>query len=251
MIIIFIFIILCIFIYLLIQYINPHTIISSLKYLVPNNSNEFLDKQIYFPDHKILEDNFKLIQDECINILNTYNQNIPEFKEIDENQKTICREGKWRMFMLRLLNKNLPNSNLTPNTIKLINQCSNIRSAFFSILEPKSSLPPHHGEQYSIFRYHLPLLVPEPDLCKLIVNNKEKQWKEGEGFMFDDTFLHSATNNSSKPRVILFLDIERNDMNLLAKSVDYVINELIKYHPKYKEAVLKSEPKQQSLLELR
>ena len=249
MIIIFIFIILFIFIYILIQYINPHTIISSLKYLVPNNLNEFLDKEIYFPDHKILEDNFKQIQEECSQILKTYNQNIPEFKDIDENQSTICKQGKWRMFMLRLFNKNLPNSSLTPNTIKLINKCSNIRNAFFSILEPNSYLPPHHGEHYSIFRYHLPLLVPNPDLCKLTVNNKEKEWKEGEGFMFDDTFMHSATNNSNSPRVILFLDIERNDMNLLAKLIDFLINELIKYHPKYKEAILKSEPKQQSLLE--
>jgi hypothetical protein len=77
-----------------------------------------------FGQEKKIEEVIKQIQEECSEILKTYNQNIPEFKDIDENQSTICKQGKWRMFMLRLFNKNLPNSSLTPNTIKLINQCS-------------------------------------------------------------------------------------------------------------------------------
>jgi beta-hydroxylase len=221
---------------------NPHDIIESIKYIIPKNKNEFLDKKIYFPDSHILENNWKIIQEECKSILDTYGSSIPEFKDIDENQTTICTSGKWRMFMLRLFNKDLPNSKKCPKTMKLINQCKGIRNAFFSILDKQSYLPEHQGGQYSIFRYHLALIIPEPDNCKLIVNGKHKKWIEGESFMFDDTFMHSAKNDSDYQRVILFLDIERNDLNIFAVILDYIINILIKYHSKYNEAIKKSEP---------
>jgi aspartyl/asparaginyl beta-hydroxylase (cupin superfamily) len=34
-------------------------------------------------------------------------------------------------------------------------------------------------------------------------------WKNGEGVMFDDVYLHDAHNDSDEVRVVLFLDVAR------------------------------------------
>jgi len=34
-------------------------------------------------------------------------------------------------------------------------------------------------------------------------------WAVGRAFLFDDTFRHSVCNDSSEPRVVLLLDVER------------------------------------------
>ena len=34
-------------------------------------------------------------------------------------------------------------------------------------------------------------------------------WKNGEGVVFDDTYMHEAFNDSDRVRVVLFLDVRR------------------------------------------
>jgi aspartyl/asparaginyl beta-hydroxylase (cupin superfamily) len=88
----------------------------------------------------------------------------------------------------------------------------------------------------------LGLIVPEPGLSKLTVNGVDRHWIEGEGFLWDDTFLHEAENLGQSPRVVLFLDIDR-EMSPHASLLDWAMVGLIKISPQYKAALLKSEPK--------
>ena len=55
-----------------------------------------------------------------------------------------------------------------------------------------------------VLRCHLGLSVP-PD-CYLQVGDFKKTWEDGKTLVFDDTYIHSAANNSDQPRVILLLD---------------------------------------------
>jgi hypothetical protein len=55
-----------------------------------------------------------------------------------------------------------------------------------------------------VLRCHLGLSVP-PD-CWLHVGDFKKTWENGKTLVFDDTYIHSAVNNSDQPRVILLLD---------------------------------------------
>ena len=55
-----------------------------------------------------------------------------------------------------------------------------------------------------ILRCHLGVDVP-PE-CYLNVGDKRQHWQTGKVLVFDDTFCHSAINNSDKQRVILLLD---------------------------------------------
>jgi beta-hydroxylase len=58
-------------------------------------------------------------------------------------------------------------------------------------------------------RYHLGLVTPNSDKCRILVDGVECVWRDGEGFVFDETFIHRAENNTDVSRIILFCDVER------------------------------------------
>lgn len=74
----------------------------------------------------------------------------------------------------------------------------------FSILAPGTHIKPHHGVTNARIVVHLPLVVPAG--CTLTVAGDERHWREGQAWVFDDTFLHEARNASAAPRVILLMD---------------------------------------------
>ncbi len=77
-------------------------------------------------------------------------------------------------------------------------------TAFFSILDRKSHIPPHCGVTNARLIVHLPLVVP-PN-CRFRVGSQTREWREGEAWVFDDTIEHEAWNDSDVPRAILIFD---------------------------------------------
>ena len=57
--------------------------------------------------------------------------------------------------------------------------------------------------------YHLGLVTPNSDKCRILVDGVQCVWRDGEAFMFDETFIHSAENATDVNRIILFCDVER------------------------------------------
>jgi aspartyl/asparaginyl beta-hydroxylase (cupin superfamily) len=78
-------------------------------------------------------------------------------------------------------------------------------SAFFSVLQPKTLIPPHTGVTNTRLVMHLPLILQED--CWFRVGNEKREWQMGQGWIFDDTIEHEAWNGSDKTRVILIFDI--------------------------------------------
>jgi aspartyl/asparaginyl beta-hydroxylase (cupin superfamily) len=78
-------------------------------------------------------------------------------------------------------------------------------TAFFSILKPRTRIPPHTGVSNTRTIVHLPLIVPPG--CGFRVGGETRDWIEGEAFAFDDTIEHEAWNESDEPRVVLILDV--------------------------------------------
>lgn len=78
-------------------------------------------------------------------------------------------------------------------------------SAFFSLLKPKTRIPPHTGVTNTRAIVHLPLIVP--DGCGFRVGGETRQWREGEAFAFDDTIEHEAWNDSDDLRAVLIFDV--------------------------------------------
>lgn len=76
---------------------------------------------------------------------------------------------------------------------------------FFSILQPGTHIPPHHGLGNYKLAVHLPLLIP--DICKIRVGHETRDWLEGQCMIFDDSFQHEAWNESAQIRAVLIMEI--------------------------------------------
>jgi aspartate beta-hydroxylase len=78
-------------------------------------------------------------------------------------------------------------------------------TAFFSVLQPHTEIPPHTGVTNARLIAHVPLIVP--DGCRFRVGNVTRPWRPGEAWVFDDTIEHAAWNDSDEIRIILILDV--------------------------------------------
>ncbi|MGH8526803.1 MAG: aspartyl/asparaginyl beta-hydroxylase domain-containing protein, partial [Gammaproteobacteria bacterium] len=78
-------------------------------------------------------------------------------------------------------------------------------NAMFSLLAPRTRIPPHTGVANIRLVCHLPLIVP-PN-CGFRVGATTLQWREGEAFVFDDTVEHEAWNDSDQLRVVMICDL--------------------------------------------
>jgi hypothetical protein len=78
-------------------------------------------------------------------------------------------------------------------------------TVLFSILSPKTHIPPHSSVTNARLVTHLPLIAPKG--CRFRVGNETRPWKDGEAWVFDDTIEHEAWNDSDHLRVIMMIDI--------------------------------------------
>ncbi len=90
------------------------------------------------------------------------------------------------------------------DTLPLLDVPGKAPTVMFSILEPRTRIPPHTGSANARTTVHLPLVLPEG--CGFRVGAETREWRIGEAWAFDDTIEHEAWNDSDKPRAILILD---------------------------------------------
>ncbi|MGE5063637.1 MAG: aspartyl/asparaginyl beta-hydroxylase domain-containing protein [Myxococcales bacterium] len=109
------------------------------------------------------------------------------------------------------------NARHCPNTMTLLRQLPQpgvpgaSPNAMFSLLAPKTVIPPHFGISNTRLVCHLPLIVPEG--CWFRVGAETRPWKAGEAFVFDDTMEHEAANPSDELRVVLICDVWHPDLS--------------------------------------
>jgi aspartate beta-hydroxylase len=78
-------------------------------------------------------------------------------------------------------------------------------TALFSLLEPRTRIPPHTGTTNIRLTVHIPLIVPPK--CGFRVGTQVREWQPGSALVFDDTIEHEAWNDSDEERVILIFDV--------------------------------------------
>jgi aspartate beta-hydroxylase len=78
-------------------------------------------------------------------------------------------------------------------------------TAFFSLLDAGTHIPPHTGVTNTRLTVHLPLIVPSD--CRFRVGSETREWVPGKAWVFDDTIEHEAWNRSDSPRAVLIFDI--------------------------------------------
>ena len=103
------------------------------------------------------------------------------------------------------------NANRCPKTMAVLarmpqpDEPGRTPSAMFSLLKPRTTIPPHTGVTNVRLVTHLGLIIPEG--CTFRVGNEVRSWAPGKAWVFDDTIEHEARNDSDKLRVILMFDV--------------------------------------------
>lgn len=157
----------------------------------------------HYPQFKYLEDNWKTILAEYTSIKDmTFNWPEPD----------LYNEG-WTILPIRFKGMEIKEiQDACPFTTSAVNTIPNIVNAGFSILQSGTVIYPHTGYTEEVLRVHLGLVCPRGAWIK--VGDEKSEWQEGKVFVFDDTILHEAQNNSDTPRVILLLDFIKNHKDL-------------------------------------
>ena len=181
-----------------------------------------------YPELEPLERNYATIREECLALLAAKEQ-LTDVQALGGSYTTGgIYTISWKSFMFKSGEFIEENCALAPRTAALLRGVPGLYTAFFSILDPHQHVRPHWGYYKGFLRYHLGVVVPgnnEGRTCFLRVNDDEADnaardleliergdkyyWREGEGVLFDDTFLHDAANESDEVRVVLWLDLAR------------------------------------------
>ena len=169
---------------------------------------EYYDSSL-IPVSDELERRFPEIKYEYDEIIKRYDDFAP-FQTISPHQTYISNDDKWRLFFLRGAGIWFRrNCLMMPITHSILKRHPNVVSAYISVLGPRKKLNPHAGPYSGVLRLHLALDIPHQQRCYIDVNGKRAHWKEGKCLLFDDTYEHSATNNTDKLRAVLFIDVLR------------------------------------------
>ena len=179
-----------------------------------------------FSSHKIIQERWRDIQSEAMQLYAKKDKllNMTDIGTMGNFTGIDAEKGQWKVFVLKWYDKPLENAlQKCPITSDVISKCPDVHAAMFSILEPGKYIPPHKGPSTACLRYHLGLKIPKDSKnCYIDVNHERFHWKEGEAFIFDDTYIHSVFNDTDEPRIILFIDIERTLQSPL-KEINHTI----------------------------
>ena len=168
----------------------------------------FFDKAS-FPWVPHVESEWQTMRRELETVLR-FADDIPNFQDISEENRALTDDDRWKTFFFRAWGLRVDsNCQRCPATAAVLDRIPGLKSAFFSILLPRKHLPAHRGPYAGVLRYHLGLIVPDVERCRIRVGNDVGHWREGDSLVFDDTFEHEVWNDTDDVRVVLFADIAR------------------------------------------
>jgi len=101
--------------------------------------------------------------------------------------------------------------------------------ALFSVLRPRTHIPPHTGMLNTRLICHIPLIVP--DGCRLRVGNDTRAVVAGQPMIFDDSIEHEAWNDSDETRVVLLFEIWRPELDAAERDALTALFEAIGDYP--------------------
>jgi beta-hydroxylase len=186
-------------------YLAPYNVLMYAGSAVPNRPVIPLEE---FPELAKLNENWQTIRDEAVRLFDEGFIRAAA-KNNDWGFYSFFKSG-WKRFYLKWYDDFLPSARaLCPQTVELLNSIPSVHGAMFAMLPPGGKLGAHRDPFAGSLRYHLGLVTPNSDKCRILVDGVPCVWRDGEAFMFDETFIHSAENATETNRIILFCDVER------------------------------------------
>jgi len=187
------------------NYMAPYNLLMNVFSTLPNKpilETESIDEL------GLLRDNWQVMRDEAM-ALAEEGQIKASDKLNDAGFNSFFRQG-WTRFYLKWYGDMLPSAQKKcPKTIEILRQTPSIKAAMFASLPSGGKLIPHRDPFAGSLRYHLGLVTPNDDDCYILVDGNKHSWRDGEGVLFDETFIHEAHNKTDQNRIILFCDVNR------------------------------------------
>lgn len=170
------------------------------------NTREIHDGE-RFPWVAVLEDAFPILQGEFTRLAESGSS----FSTVYRAQTST---GEWAASYLWAFGQKVEETcRLCPETVRILSSIPGVAefgTTMYSGLAPHTQITPHFGYSNAKLRCQLPLRVP--GRCKLKVGDQEIEQREGKCIVFDDSFLHSAWNDSDEPRFVLVFDFFHPDL---------------------------------------
>lgn len=177
---------------------------------------KFFDRES-FPWMDAVEANAEAIRDEYLALAND-ETNFRPYVDVDENMrgaehwKGVNRSRAWSSCHIyrhgKLKEEIAARCRVTLATLEAapLNRVPDHGpEAMFSVLQPGTRIPPHHGTINGRVIVHLPLIIPE-NCGGIRVAGEVRTWEFGKCLAFDDSYAHEAWNESDETRVVLIFD---------------------------------------------
>ena len=162
----------------------------------------------HFPDLEALRSNADVIREEGLALMAHQRMKSPDNKD-DAGFNSFAKAG-WKRFYLKWYGDAHPSAaKLCPRTTEILRGLPSVSAAMFATLPPGAVLNPHKDPYAGSMRYHLGLVTPNDDACHIDVDGERYSWRDGQGVVFDETFIHKAENATDVERLILFCDVAR------------------------------------------
>jgi beta-hydroxylase len=172
-----------------------------------------------FPELEVLRANAAAIREEGLALMAHARIRRPDQGD-DAGFNSFAKSG-WKRFYLKWYGDAHPSAlRLCPRTTALLREIPSVHGAMFAVLPPGAVLNPHRDPYAGSMRYHLGLVTPNDDGCFIQVDDQVYSWRDDEGVIFDETFIHTAENRTDVERLILFCDVERPMRNGFARAVN-------------------------------
>jgi beta-hydroxylase len=186
-------------------FVSPYNCLMYLFSAVPNKPVQDIER---FPDLAPLRDNWETIRDEAKRLYDEgHIKKAENFNDLAFN--TFFKRG-WKRFYLKWYGDFLPSAKaLCPKTVELVQSIPSVNAALFTMMAPRSKLGAHRDPFAGSMRYHLGLMTPNNDDCRIYIDGQPYSWRDGQAILFDETFIHKVNNDTDEPRIILFCDVTR------------------------------------------
>jgi beta-hydroxylase len=182
--------------------------INCLLYLFSAVRNKPILDARQFPESDVLRANWQVFRDEAL-ALSAAGDIKASAQYDDLGFNSFFKKG-WKRFYLKWYGDYLPSARaLCPRSVEILEKIPTVHGAMFALLPPGGKLVAHRDPYAGSLRYHLGLVTPNNDRCRIYIDGEPYFWRDGEDIVFDETYIHRAINESDSHRIILFADVER------------------------------------------
>jgi beta-hydroxylase len=181
-----------------------------------------------FPELAPLQANWETIRDEARKLYEGGHIQISKgYNDLAFN--TFFKRG-WKRFYLKWYGDFFPSAtDLCPKTVELVRSIPTVNAALFAMMPGKSKLGEHRDPFAGSLRYHLGLMTPNSDDCRIYIDGTPCSWRDGQAIMFDETYIHSVNNDTEQNRIILFCDVTRPIRNPIFRAINqFTIDHIVK-----------------------